>query len=202
MKQIIIESLLADYEAIHSCFQIKHFIVGASGDKWAQYKQALREIDARYNNLIDMEWQQQVAISASVKKKWYAVLGVGKQSVNKVLEKKNREISGIKKELARFIEIAEKLKAELGEITEERRYQLETESWKNKGIKMAAIDILATGRISNQTYDFVFSLPKESQLELFAKLSNQQPMALLGFEPDEVRAITRKLSNTGQKIVP
>jgi hypothetical protein len=128
---------------------------------------------------------------------WPSKTAIKKKRMKKVWKKRKLEVIAAniidtEREATRFAEIAEKLKTELGEITKERRYQLETESWKNKGIKMAAIDILATGRISNQTYDFIFSLPKGSQLELFSALSVKQPMALLGFEPDEIRAITKK----------
>jgi len=194
----IIVELLEDNESRHSDFQIENFIIKKQGDTWAQYKQCLREISSRHSSIKDSEARGKAFVSAAKKnvrfKLWRflnrkKVRGNGSVPDIKLTD---GNLEDLKAELDCFLKIAEKLKAELGEITPERRYQLETESWKNKGIKMAAIDILATGRISNQTYDFIFSLPKESQLELFSKLSAKQPMALLGFKPDEIRAITRK----------
>jgi hypothetical protein len=191
-----IEDLLKDHQGHHSNFQVENFIIGCSGDLWAQYKQALREIESRYE-IVFTEREDLKVEKGRIEKYAHGVNGdtALKAILNRKIggyEKRLKNVRDTSRELKRFVDLAEKLKKELGEITEERRYQLETESWKNKGIKMAAIDILATGRISNQTYDFIFSLPKESQLELFAKLSNKQPMALLGFEPDEIRAITKK----------
>jgi hypothetical protein len=194
-----IKIILKDDEVQHSDFQVEHFIIGKQGDVWAQYKQCLREIKGRIESIRSIKDQIEVFRTKAngsrlfwPSKKNRAIDAVNKKRAIEQINNLLNDVIGTERELGRFVSLAEKLKAELGEISAERRYQLETESWKNKGIKMAAIDILATGRISNQTYDFIFSLPKDSQLELFAKLSNQQPMALLGFEPDEIRAITKK----------
>jgi hypothetical protein len=192
------KKILEDNESRHSDFQIENFIIRGQGDQWAQYKQCLREISSRDASIRDSEARNDALVLAtkkSVRFRLWRFLNRKKAGGNgswPELKLPDGNLDDLKAELDCFLKIAEKLKAELGEISEERRYQLETASWKNKGIKIAAIDILATGRISNQTYDFIFSLPKESQLELFAKLSNKQPMALLGFEPDEIRAITKK----------
>ena len=51
MKDIEIKKLLNDHQELHSEFQIENFIIGNQGDKWAQYKQSLREIKARYEKL-------------------------------------------------------------------------------------------------------------------------------------------------------
>jgi len=194
-NEIITESLLYDNESRHSDFQIENFIIKKQGDKWAQYKQCLREIASRDSSIRDSEARNKALVSAtkkSVRFKLWRLLNRKKNGSGPEIRLPDGNLDDLKAELDCFLKIAEKLKGELGEITEERRYKLETESWKNKGVKMAAIDILATGRVSNQTYDFIFSLPKKSQLEVFLKLSTKQPMALLGFEPDEIRAISKK----------
>ena len=183
---IQLKTILIDYEDRHSEFQIENFIIRSSGCEWFQYKQALREIDSRANIIVALH-DEKKAFEFPRYKLFF--LKTRRKSQLKIIEKK---IFNVEAELKIFLRIAEKLKKQIGEITPERRNQLETESWKNKGIKMAAIDILATGRISNQTYDFVFSLPKESQLEIFKTVSAIQPMGILGFEPDEIRAITKK----------
>lgn len=187
-----IENLLKDRENRHSDFQIETFIIKAKVDTWAQYKQCLREISARYESITKKE-NMEKAISAGIKKdmrfklwrflrsKLFAwngsMLGIRLPDGN---------IDDLKAELDCLVKIAKKLKADLGEITPEKRYKLESESWKAKGLKMAAVDILATGRISNQTYDFILSLPRRSQIEIFEKLSSSPPMRLLGFDPNEI----------------
>ena len=154
MNKIKIEKILVDHQELHSDFQIDNFIIGSQGDAWAQYKQCLREIKARVENI---------------------------ESKNgKAAEETERELS-------RFVFHALRLKEEIGELTEEKRYQLETKSWAAKGLKMAAIDLMASGRISNQTYDFLFALPKESMVDIIKKLSSKKPMELLGFEPEEIK---------------
>jgi hypothetical protein len=191
-----IETLLKDYERSHSRFQIEHFIIGSTGDTWHQYKHALREIENRYRYLNELKDKKDIAGVPAKIKRWFFLRFSEKTS--NIKNGDNREnddtILDIERELNEFVKIAKKIKKDIGEITDERRQQLEFESWKNKGLKMAAIDILSSGNISNQTYDFIFSLPKKAQLEIFHKLKDNPPMNLLGFEPDEIRA----LSNQGR----
>ena len=47
----IIETLLNDLQENHSRFQIENFIIGSQGGKRFQYRQCLREIKARWDNL-------------------------------------------------------------------------------------------------------------------------------------------------------
>jgi len=189
LNRFEIQSLLTDYQELHSEFQIKHFIIASQGDRWAQYKQCLREIKARSESIKTEEIQLKIleASRNHKKKSWLKKLGRNKIKVENLssLEKLTAIKNTIKekeRELECFVNIAKKLKKEIGELTETKRYQLETRSWQAKGLKMAAIDIMASGRISNQTYDFLFALPKESMVDIIRQLSMKKPMELLGFE--------------------
>jgi len=192
----IIENLLKDHQGHHSNFQIENFIVGCSGDAWAQYKQALREIESRYEIILDARTKlishkksmQKIKRSLNGDKRKIKSYGLRVGAYRKELE----NAQDVKRELKKFVELAVRLKSEIGEVDSKKRQALETKSWKNKGVRMAAVDVLATGAISHQTYDFIFSLPKESQLELFKALSTKKPWELLGYQPDEIRAITKK----------
>jgi len=196
--RIDIENLLHDNESRHSDFQIDNFIIKKQGDSWAQYKQCLREISSRHESIKNNEAKAK-AIKSKIRKtvrfKIWRLINRKKIAGNSVefdQPEMLKTTKNLKAELECFLKRARELKKVIGEITPEKRYELETESWKAKALKMAVIDVLSTGRISNQTYEFIFSLPKESQLEIFVMLSCKQPMEVLGFEPDEVRAIARK----------
>jgi len=199
MMKYKISNMLGDHHDLHSEFQIENFIIKSQGDEWAQYKQCLREIKARVENIESDKIQLKILELNKTKKPpfWFKIFKhkiikiEGATGSDKLTSLKNT-IKERERELECFVRIAEKLKDKLGDITAERRAQLEAESWKAKGLKMAALDLMSAGRISGQTLDFIFSLPKGSQLELFSKLSAKQPMALLGFEPDEIRAISKK----------
>ena len=186
---VIVETLLKDHESRHSDFQIENFIIKKQGDAWAQYKQCLREISSRHESITGKENRAR-DISAGIKKsvrfklwrflnrKRFAGNGSGPE-----IKSADGNTKDLKAELACLLKIAQKLKEEIGEVTEEKRYQLETKSWAAKGLKMAAIDLMASGRISNQTYDFLFALPKDSMVDIIKELSSKKPMELLGFEP-------------------
>jgi len=197
LNRFKMQGLLEDYQELHSEFQIENFIVGNQGDRWAQYKQCLREIKARNETIISDTIQLKI-IESSRKHKmfsWLKKIGrhkieiKGAIGVDKFTALKNT-IKERERELECFFKIAKKLKEEIGEITEEKRYQLESESWKNKGIKLAAIDFLCSGRLSPQTAEFILSLPKDSQVEIFTKISENKPFKLLGLDEAKIEAKT------------
>ena len=51
MNKFKIKELLEDHQELHSEFQIDNFIIGNQGDRWAQYKQCLREIKSRWESI-------------------------------------------------------------------------------------------------------------------------------------------------------
>jgi hypothetical protein len=194
-----IESLLKDYQGKHSKFQIDNFIVGCSGDTWAQYKQALREIESRFEMVL-VEKEKLIA----AKKQLAALKGSANGDKAKraaygryvrSYQKKLQSARDLKRELAAFYNYAIQLKEQIGDVDEVRRDELESESWARKGVKMVAIDLISQGRVSSQTFEFVLSLPKQSQLEIFKKIASQNPFAMLGFNPGEVEMITGKPGN-------
>jgi len=188
------ELLKNDLENRHSNFQISNFIIGKQGDPWAQYKQCLIEIKGRLDNLEKLKEDAEILKIKMEEKRFYFPTKnnvikkrLRKRRADRQLQNILSDIIGTEREMEAFINLAKKLKEEIGELTEEKRYQLETKSWAAKGLKMAAIDILASGRISNQTYDFLFALPKESMVDIIRKLSSKKPMELLGFESEVMK---------------
>ena len=172
MTRYKIDDMLKDYQEFHSEFQIKHFIIGIQGDTWAQYKQCLREVRARIESLKSDKIQLRILQSKKNKKKtfWPKWLNRRKIDISKNsnvtgtgIESLEDTIKGRERELNCFVKIAGKLKEQIGEVTDERRQQLELESWTAKGRRMVKIDQILTGRISHQTFEFVLSLPVQSQ---------------------------------------
>jgi len=185
----IIENLLKDKQGHHSEFQIENFIVGGEGDSWAQYKQSLREIESRYETIlserealiIEKKRIENFKKDANGNRAWY-------NEKIRAYHKRLENAKDVKRELYKFVDLALKLKEEIGEIYFEKRHQLESESWTAKGIKLAAIDFLTSGRLSAQTAEFILSLPKKSQVEVFTKISSNKPFKLLGL--NEIEAST------------
>ena len=178
MNKFKIEKLLQDHHELHSEFQIENFIIGSQGDSWAQYKQCLREIKARIESIESDEIQLRMLESKNGKRKrfWFKKIAVKNTAGIDSLKNKLNER---KRELDCFVKIAEKLKSEIGPITAERRQQLESKSWYNKARKLAAIDLMAYGRVSTKTLEFILSFPKEDAQNLLLEFGVDSPPRLL-----------------------
>jgi hypothetical protein len=75
------------------------------------------------------------------------------------MEEAERGIRDTTREAALFYRVASELKAELGEITEERRVELDREEWRWWHLKRAAIAKLTTGRVDETVLKNLCSLP-------------------------------------------
>lgn len=206
-----INVLLKDIEKRHSDFQIENFIIRKQGDLWAQYKQCLREISGRNESIENEELKvknekiNRDRIKKSLRYKLWRFLNRKKIVGDGLPPERSKEqaenVKNLKAELKCFLKIARKLKEQIGELTDGRRDELESASWRAKGLKLAAIDILSVGRISNQTLDFILSLSKENQIIVFEQLSRGGPWQALGFSESEIIMITGKTKeNRGRKV--
>jgi hypothetical protein len=81
------------------------------------------------------------------------------------MEEAERGIRDTTREAALFYRVASELKAELGEITEERRIELDREEWRWWHLKRAAISKLTTGRVDETTLKNLCSLPIAERAE-------------------------------------
>jgi hypothetical protein len=175
-----IEALLRDYRPEHSGFQMQNFIVGG-GHPWGQYKQALRELSARRKG-----WEESNAQIASLKAeikskrnwKWWT-----RRRDTSALERRLSELRNARKSKAReyftFYRIARDLKRELGEITPQRRRELEADMWLDKARRMAAIDLLSIGGLQRSTVEFISSFPREMRREVIKDLRPENRQILL-----------------------
>ena len=195
MTDLKIKNLLNDYQELHSEFQIDNFIIGNQGDKWAQYKQCLREIKARHDSIESDKMQLEILKMKPKPRRifWPSKINIAKRKMAKISAAKQLDsirdtIGERQRELDCFLKRARELKKHFGSINGERRQQLELESWTAKGRRMAAIDRILTGGISHQTFEFILSLPLESQNSILDKILPNDPERRLLIESlkDEV----------------
>lgn len=188
MMDETVKHLLEDYQAAHSEFQIKNFIIRGEVDDWARYKQALREIDARSKNLAAKRDDLELF---DLKKKRFRF---GKKArIEKGIRERVKEalLNGIQeteREMKVFLEIAIVLKKKFGKIDPVKRQVLEACSWKAKALRMAGVDFIVGGRLSQPTIGLILTLPKRDQVEVLTMISPKNlkdPHHLLGISDQD-----------------
>lgn len=181
MDKFAIEKLLIDHQNRHSDFQIENFIIKSQVDAWAQYKQCLRELESRYESILEHENKQ--AQFNKLKKNILLFLSRKRRAFKARLlmdiRSGQRKIDNLQAEFDYIFKIAEKLKEQIGTVDRETRQQLEAKTWYNKGRKLAAIDLMAYGRVSTQTLEFILSLPRPDATKLLSEFQIKTPPMLL-----------------------
>jgi hypothetical protein len=189
--QVSLNELFRDYEAGMSQFQKDYFVTTKSGcTPYGQYKQALRELYARFRSLRDSVYKHEI-LKIDIKElyeklekdefenKWERA----RQEVElkrKILsyEESQRSIESVEIEFNRFYQHAVFLKQYLekqyGELTEEKKEKLEEEMWEHKTKEYAAMDFITSGRIGKSTYEILTSLPKNARINVLQGISNPQ----------------------------
>lgn len=166
-----LKELLQDHQLYHSEFQQDHMITLRAGGPTAygQYKQSLRELFKRYRGLkelytsrellqIDIEELEQTETADRFENRRNQVRLAQKRMGMEDLEK---NIEDTEREFKRFYQQSAALKAQIGDLTDERRGQLDREMWQAKMQEMAAIDLQTMGRLSNNTYELIGCAPEE-----------------------------------------
>ena len=98
------------------------------------------------------------------------------------MEDLERNISDTEREFKRFYAQADVLKAQIGELTPEKRDKLDQEMWVHKLKTMVAVDYITKGRIGENALTFIRSIPKEMRKPLLAEIKDQK--ALLNWFDD------------------
>jgi hypothetical protein len=80
-----------------------------------------------------------------------------------------KQIKDTQRELKLFVELAQSLKASFGEITEEKRLELEKRAWFNKAANLMKLDLLSVQGLTKGTLDLIFSLPEDLTKKLMGK---------------------------------
>ena len=189
----MIDELLKDFELYHSDFQIDNFIIGGQGTDWFQYKQCLREIKSRVESL-DSATEQMALFEIGRKSirgkiKLFFMGSIRRKiflnSETRQAAAMAQNIRDTRRELDRFVGLAKKLRARIGEIDSDRRQALESEGWYQKALHMAAVEIYTAGGPSKQTVEFILSLPMEYRKSILTNLKSVKPERILEIEDKE-----------------
>jgi len=84
----------------------------------------------------------------------------------------NKNIADTEREFKRFYEQAYSLKEKIGDLTDEKRRQLDKEMWIFKLKEMAYVDFISSGRLNENTIAFIHSLEKEDRLVTLAEVTD------------------------------
>lgn len=162
-----LQDILNDHRTGQDSTQLGSFVLGGR-TPWGVYKQAIRELYKRIRGLrqmitdrdlilIDIEELEELSKGDDRAARRAQINLRAKMGS---LEEISRGIADTKREAALFYEQAAELKSFLGEISEERRRQLDREEWKWWHLKRVAVQ-----GITELTIENLISLPTAERLE-------------------------------------
>lgn len=176
------KNLLSDFRSEHSEFQLMNFVIPGAGGVWEKYRQALRELNARHRKIKD-EISDIISLKNEITKTEKKRPRFFYNSKIKILKTKlESTIEAHKPRMREYCTIygaAIKLKRKLGEITPQKRRELEAEMWVEKARRMAAIDLISIGGLQRSTVEFITSFPVELRRKIFSDLRPENRQKLL-----------------------
>jgi hypothetical protein len=164
--------LLKDHQTGQDETQLQSFVLGGR-TPWGTYKQALRELYKRVRGLRQMqtdidllrldieELTLEVDDGGIEAKRAYVNL----RQKHGQLEEANRGLADLKREATVFWREANRLKAVIGEVTPERRVELDREEWRHWHVKQGMIGKLTTGRLPDVVLKNLCSITTEERRE-------------------------------------
>lgn len=174
-----LEKLLQDHQTGMSDFQDDYFVTArAGGTLYGQYKQALRETYRRFRSLRDLIYGEHGSKLLDIEieelqEEYDEAEGRSKDKLeiklkHKIMmkEESNRAIKDTYREFMRFYQQACLLKEKVGELTPERRRELELDMWIYKAKETAAWDMFQAGKPTQRTIEFISALPKKVRPEI------------------------------------
>ena len=184
-----LKTLLDDHQTGMSQFQDDYFVTTrAGGTLYGQYKQSLRELYKRFRGLrelmcsnerlqIDIEELSEKVNTTDGFEQRRAEVDYKEKVL--LMEESERVIKDTQREFTRFYQQAFYLKQEIGELTDEKRHQLDMEMWEFKIKEMAVIDWVTKGRLGNSTFEFLQACPKEMKMRLAKEIRFENQNALI-----------------------
>lgn len=172
-------SLLHDHEPGHDDTQIALWVIKKNGlTPWGEYRQCLREIDKRFsaleNCVIDLdENRQRIADLHVTDRGPVRDCALRRANIEKLAILQRRRT--LTRELEVFVELAEQRRSELGEITPERRVDLDREFWIRKLAFQAKAELLATGTMSANLLELLACLPGDEQAAILESIHATLP---------------------------
>lgn len=182
--------LLADHQPMHSDLQMDHFItIRSGGTLYGCYKQALRELHTRVTGLRN-SYEQRDLLRIKIDE-LESTLGDGDEFAKRRRKVKLRSKKLIladvelhtadqEREFRRFYGQAVALRKALAAngatfpIDAETRDRLDREMWAHRLKAMAAIDLMAHGRIGVNCVEFFQALPVDMRRPLAAEIFSSE----------------------------
>lgn len=177
--------LLDGYEERHSDFQMWRFIVGLSGvTAYGMFDQAQRELAVRTEVLrsamLNLEavnirtarvcspWRRALA--------WIRPFGrriLALQVARVAMERESivQSLANTKREAIEFERIIRELKEQVGELTPERRKELDEQMWLEKTAQQVALEALSTDTLSVSTLQILTTAPDDWSKVVIARAS-------------------------------
>jgi hypothetical protein len=175
----MLNELLKDYNPKHSRYQISNYIIALNGrTKYGQYKQVLREIFPRVNNITQALaeiaiLEQEIAILQEANYEnfgdKYKIEKIKQQRKHVRLKQQKDHLQIQLKEFKEFYSIALQLKNELGELTEQRKEELEKEYWVITFKEKIALELACNGIVSQNTLETILAMPERNEILLHIK---------------------------------
>lgn len=171
----MLEILLNDHQLYMSKFQHDHLItIRAGGTLYGQYKQSLRELYKRVRgyrettanrdllivDIDELQFQLENNDLGQFEKRRKEIEFIRKTAL---LEESNRVVNETAREGARFYQQAVALKEQIGDLTPEKRKQLDFDMWVFKIKQMAFYDFVTTGRVGRNAFEYACALPADAR---------------------------------------
>jgi len=166
-----LDRLLEDHQCFHSDFQIDRFILALSGGtEYGCYKQAMRELNKRWRGLRSLLQDQALKdVDLDEKHEMLGKVDIGTFAGRRLrieiaalelsLEEIEKRIEDTAREFGRFAGQVRYFKHKLGPLTPEKREKLDAEMWDHKLKLMAALDLMAYGKLSRETIEHIHVAP-------------------------------------------
>ena len=170
----MLNKLLKDYNPKHSRYQISNYIIALNGrTTYGQYKQVLREIFPRVNNIAQaiaeikiIEQEIELAKEPNFENfgNKYKIEKIKQDRKYVQLKQQKDHLCIQMKEFKEFYSIALQLKEKLGELTEERKEELEKEYWVKTFKEKIALELACNGIVSQNTLETILSMPERTEI--------------------------------------
>jgi hypothetical protein len=214
--------LLNDHRTGQDETQLCSFVLGGRTE-YGTYKQGLRELYKRIRGLrqaqtdydlllIDIEEQKELINNAEVDRDRRRA-EIKLRQLNGQLEEATRGLADLKREAAIFYRECSGLKEKIGELTEEKRHDLDRKEWKWYHIKRAAIEKITTGRVGDVVLKNLCSLPPEERKE-WADIIKNDKLLIEAFEnsdygrismkaptQEEIKLIEQEINESNDKLI-
>lgn len=189
-----LDILFNDHELYHSELQQDCFITKKSGGTiYGQYKQALRELYKRYRGLKGLYFQKKeleldeedcnanfelIADEPMTTKIYIEMrrIDISKAKIKFNLLELNKNIKETEREFKRFYQQAISLKKIIGELTEEKRRNLDKEMWIYKLKEMCAIDFIVSNRLRQNTVEMIHSLDSKDRKKILSEVRDHESL--------------------------